>query len=70
MSEAVNRVARGDLIQDGLHGGPQRINGPAGQASQQLLDLAEDHLDRVQVGAVGRQEDQLEHLAHSCFVPT
>ena len=49
---------RRDRIEHGLHASPQRVARTARQASKLLLDLAEDHLDRIEVRAVRWQEDK------------
>jgi hypothetical protein len=54
MSETVVGVGGCDLIEDGLHGSPELVSGSAPQPTQQLLDLAEDHLDRVQIRRIRR----------------
>ena len=55
MTEAVGSIGGCDRIEHGLHGLPKSGLGAASQGAEQLLDLAEDHLDRIQIGAIGRQ---------------
>jgi hypothetical protein len=51
---------------------PKRLDGACGGAAQQAFELGEDLLDRVEVGAVGRQVehsgasggDRLAHARH------
>lgn len=59
MFEAIHRVGRRYLVEDGLHGFPERVACPTGHGSEQLLDLRKDQFDRIQVGAVGWQEHQV-----------
>ncbi len=58
MPEVVGTFFSGQRLRDLANGPPQRIDGPDGCFPQQRLRLREHHLDRVQVGAVGRQEQQ------------
>lgn len=55
MFEAIEGIAGSDLFENGLHCLPELVFGSAGQAAQQLFDFGEDHFDRIQVRAVGRQ---------------
>lgn len=59
MSEAVGGVGGCDGVEGALHGLPQRILCAQGQRAKPLLDLGEDHLDRVEVRRIRRQEHQL-----------
>jgi hypothetical protein len=54
MAEAVASVRRGDLVEHALHRIPARFSRASLQCAEELFDFAEDHLDRIQVGAVGR----------------
>lgn len=67
MSQTVYCVGRRHLIEDALHGVPECFLRSGGQASQQLLDLAEDHLDGIQIRAVWRQVMQFGLRAFNPF---
>ena len=59
MPKAVGGLGRGDGVKHGLHGLPERGSGAALECAEQLLDLAEDHFDRIQIGAIRGQVLQL-----------
>ena len=46
-------------FEDATDGGPQSFDGSLGGFAQERFELGEGHLDRVEIGAVGRQEEKL-----------
>ena len=49
----------GECIDATCDGVPEVIHGSRGDLFEEGLELGEGHLDRIEVGAVGRQEAQL-----------
>lgn len=58
MSEEVSGFGRGDEVADVSGGLPERVEGSSRRAPEMGLELCEGHLDRIEVGAVGRQEQE------------
>jgi hypothetical protein len=56
--EVVGAVAGRVKVEDAIVGVPQAMNGPLGRLSQVRLQLGGGLLDRVEVGAVGREEEE------------
>ena len=50
--EAVERIGRRYLVEDGLHGFPERASCSACHRPEQLLELGKDQFDRIQIRAV------------------
>ena len=59
MAEVIGAFCRCDCSGDAAECAPERIDGSMGFMPQLGLHFGEDHLDRIEVGAVGRQEQQL-----------
>src|SRR3984893_4953182 len=45
-------------IEQGANALPGRVKGPLGGLAQEVFELGEDLLDRVEIGAIGREEEQ------------
>ena len=54
--EVVLALLRAEEIADFTDGAPEGVDGPDGAGSQKGLQLCESHLDRIEVGAIGRKE--------------
>jgi hypothetical protein len=54
--EVVLALLRAKEIADFTDGAPEGVDGPDGAGSQKGLQLCESHLDRIEVGAIGRKE--------------
>jgi hypothetical protein len=52
--KVVSALGFRELVEDASAKFPQLVNGPCGSVAEQLLQLGERQLDRVQVGRVGR----------------
>lgn len=46
------------MVEASGNGGPEIVDGAGGDLSQQRLELGEGHLDGVEVGRIGRREEQ------------
>jgi hypothetical protein len=69
MPEEVGAFVRTEAVDELAESLPECVDGADGAAAQQRLELGESHLDRVQIGTVGRQEQQacpgrLDRFAH------
>jgi hypothetical protein len=56
--EVVCAFVRREAVDEAADGGPQGVDGSLRGCSEQGLELGEGVLDRIEVGAVGRQEEQ------------
>jgi hypothetical protein len=54
--EVVLALLRAKEIADFTDGAPEGVDGPDRAGSQKGLQLCESHLDRIEVGAIGRKE--------------
>ena len=54
--EVVLALLRAKEIADFTDGAPEGVDGPDRAGSQKGLQLRESHLDRIEVGAIGRKE--------------
>ena len=54
--EVVLALLRAKEIADFTDGAPEGVDGPDRAGSQKGLQLYESHLDRIEVGAIGREE--------------
>ena len=70
MTEAVGGVGGRYGVEHSLHGLPEDIPGARLERSKQLLDLAENEFDRIEVGAVRRQIDQIRLARFNQFSNT
>ena len=59
VGEAVGAFGRGEGIEGVAERLPEGLDGAPGGGSEQRLELGERELDRVQVGRVGRQIEEL-----------
>ena len=59
VSDVSGAFGLGEVLEEISDAMPDVCDGPFAGFAQQGLELGEDHLDRVQVWAVGRQEEQL-----------
>jgi len=58
----------GEEIADFADGAPEGVDGPDRPGAQQGLELGESHLDWIEVGAIGRQEQEPSALgANGCL---
>jgi hypothetical protein len=69
--DAVGGVGGGDRAEGHDDGLFECLEGAGGEAAQDGFDLRPDHLDRVEVRGVGREEDQFsarsgDHGSHAC----
>ena len=53
--EVVLALLRAKEIADFTDGAPEGVDGPDGAGSQKGLQFCESHLDRIEVGAIGRR---------------
>ena len=58
MAEVVLALLWREVVEQRADAVPQAFAGAFSGFSQQVFEFGEDHLDRVEVGAVGRQEEQ------------
>ena len=58
MPEVVPALLRRMEVTDGADGVPEFLDSAGTDASEMCLELGKGHLDRVEVGAVGRQEKE------------
>lgn len=58
MSEEVSAFCWSDELADISDASPERVEGCGGDASELGLELGEGHFDRVEIGTVGRQEEE------------
>src|SRR4051794_39553029 len=59
MANIVGTFCWGNCVGDGAERAPQRVDRTNGLTTQNGLHFGEHHLDRIEVGAVWRQEQQL-----------
>jgi hypothetical protein len=64
MSEVVLALVWREIVEEGADAVPEAFSGSLTGFAQEVLELCEHHFDRVQVGAVGRQEEQ---RCSACF---
>ena len=57
--EVVSALLRCEGFVDACDRGPQAVDGALGAFAQERLELGEGHFDRVEVGAVEREEEKL-----------
>lgn len=70
IGEIVGAFLRREAFEDVAEGVPEGGDSPGGDLAEQRLELGEGLLDRVEIGTVGRQIDQvraarLDRLAHA-----
>lgn len=58
MSEEVSAFGWGEEITDISDGLPEGVEASGGDASEMGLEFGEGHLDRVEIGTIGRQEEE------------
>ena len=66
MANVVGAFGRVEPLEEAADGLPEVLDGPLGGVAQQLFELGERQFDRVQVRAVGRQEEQGRARAFDC----
>jgi hypothetical protein len=59
MAEVIGAFCWCDCTGDAAECAPERIDGSVDFLTQLGLHFCEDHFDRIEVGAIGRQEQQL-----------
>ena len=70
MPKVVATLRRIEAVQEWFERGPKHLDGADGAGAQQRFQLGECHFDRIEIGAVGRQESKrragrLDRLAHA-----
>jgi hypothetical protein len=58
MTDVVGAFLRGEEVQGAADEIPEGVDGSGLALAQQLFEFSEGHLDRIEIGAVGRQEHQ------------
>ena len=58
-SEVVGALGRRERVEASADDGPEVIDGAGGGLAQERLELGDGVLDRVEVGRVGREEQEL-----------
>src|SRR5215470_14905048 len=56
--EIARALASSEVVEEAPDGVPERLDGPFGGSAQKRLQLAEELLDRIEIGRVGRQVEQ------------